>query len=127
MFVRDILFSEIAVYFLVFFLMSFLGFSVGIFFNSNLLAQEVRVLLHLLVICICVIPFNVIFYENLYIVYAYYLVPPVNFLAERLYYLENGYFLFDFHFFLFVLNAVVYSFVLIVVYNLIMRYPTRTQ
>ena len=127
MFVRDILFNEIIAYFIVHFLISLLGLLVGVFFNSNLFSQEFGISSHLLVICICVIPFNVIFYDNLFIVYAYYFIPPISFLAYRLHNLDNGYFLFDLHFFIFVANAIIYSIILIVLYNVIMRYKTKAQ
>ena len=120
-FARDILLSEVFVHIAVHFLVSLLGISIGIFFNSDLFVTEVAVLLHLLVISVVVVPFNVIFEDNLFIVYAYYLVPPVNFLAERWHNLGEGFFYIDYRFLIFVGLSLGYALILITLYTAIIR------
>ncbi|MCL2215715.1 MAG: hypothetical protein FWB91_01715 [Defluviitaleaceae bacterium] len=116
LFPRSLLFGEILVYFIVLFLMSLLGVSIGIFFNSYFLNKEMKVLAHLIVVLITAIPLNVVFEDNLLVVYLYYLLPPVNFLADRLYGLNDGVFLLDFNFWVFVAYALGYSLALIGIY-----------
>ena len=121
MFMRNLLLSEVFVYLVVYFLIGILGMSVGIFFNSDIISGEMAVLTQIIVISIIVVPFNVIFEDNLFIVYAYNLLPPVNFLAQRLHDLNDGVFILDSHFLIFILYALGYSFALIALYVWVMR------
>jgi len=120
-FSRSIRISEIIIYLAVYFLIGFLGIVVGVFFNSDLFSTEMAVLAHIVITTIFVVPFNVIYENNVFIVFAYYLLPPVNFLAERLHRIGDGTFYIDLNFGLFVANAVIYVLVLTVLYNAAMR------
>jgi len=123
MFIRDILFSEILIYLAVLFLISLLGVSIGIFFNSHLFSAEMAILTHLLAIGVSVVPLNEIFEDNVFVVYSYYLLPPVNFLAHRLHSLDlnDEIFLIDQNFLTFIAYALGYAFILILLYNVIIQ------
>jgi len=120
-FARDILLSEVVVNIAVHFLVSLLGVSIGIFFNTDIFAAEPAMMMHLLVISVVVVPLNVIFEDNLLVVYAYYLVPPVNFLAERWHRLGEGLFYIDYRFLIFVGLSLGYALILITLYTAVIR------
>ena len=120
-FTRRLLISEVIVYIVVYFLIGLLGASIGIFFNSFVFSGEMAILIHLTVISIIVVPFNVIFEDNLLVVYASYLLPPINFMANRLHNLSEGIFVMDFNFFVFVIWVLGYSLVLITLYNIVIQ------
>jgi len=120
-FVRRIHFGEILIYIAVHFLVSLLGVSVGIFFNLDLFSTEMAVLAYLLAMIVILVPFNIILSDNFVVVYAYYLLPPINFLAERLHYLGDEVFLVDANFLVFVVYALGYASVMIVLYNAVMQ------
>ena len=111
-FIRPILASEMAVYLLVYFLTSLLGASLGMIFNDSLMTKEFAQLALLLVVCVAVVPFNIVYSHIPWVVTLYYLVPSINFLANRLDDLGDEAFLLDWHFLLFVLYMVGYSLVL---------------
>jgi len=120
-FSKDILFSEVLIYIVVYFLVSLLGALIGIFFNSNLFSAEMAILGHLLTIGVITIPFNVILEDIPFVVYAYHLLPPVNFLAYRLHNLGEEAFLIDLNFLAFVAYAIGYAAILIVLYNFVIQ------
>ena len=124
-FARDLLLSEIFVYFAVYFLIGLTGASIGIFFNSDILSGETAILLHLLVTTVVVVPFDTIFADNLFVVYAHYLLPPTNFLAERLHNLNDGMndgvFTIDRNFLLFAAWSLGYAVILTALYNFIIQ------
>lgn len=120
-FTRSLLLSEIFVYFIVYFLIGLLGVTVGIFFNSDIFSGEMAILTHILVVSIIIVPFNMMFEDNMFIVFAYYLLPPINFLAQRLHDLDTGVFIIDSNFLIFVLYSLGYSITLIVLYILVMQ------
>ena len=111
-FIRPILASEIAVYLLVYFLTSLLGVSLGMVFNDTLMPKEIASLALLLVVTVAVVPFNIVYSHIPWVVNLYLLVPSINFLANRLHDIGDGAFLFDGHFFLFMLYMLGYSLVL---------------
>ncbi|MCL2385958.1 MAG: hypothetical protein FWC89_00260 [Defluviitaleaceae bacterium] len=121
MFIRGILFREVVIYVIMHLLFSLMGLAIGIFFNADLFSKELATFAHLFIIMVIVIPFNVIFADNALISFAYRLLPPINLLAERLHYIDNGAFPVDVLFLIFVVNAAVYAFGLIVLYVFIMR------
>jgi len=120
-FARDILFSEILIYMAVYFLVSLLGISVGIFFNDTLFSAELAALAHIVTILVVAIPFDVIFADNPIVVYANHLLPPTNFLADRLHNLGEGAFLIDLNFLAFVAYAMGYAVILIALYNFVIQ------
>jgi len=120
-FSRSIRFSEILIYLVVHFLISFLGIAVGVFFNSNLFSEEMAMLMHIIVATVLVVPFNVIYDNNPFITFVYYLLPPINFLADRLHNIGDGTFYIDLNFIFFVANAVVYVLLLVILYNAVMQ------
>jgi len=120
-FTRGILFGEILVYIAVYILIGLLGIMVGALFNSNIFKDEIAILVHLAVLALIVIPFGAIYAENRIVVVAHRLLPPVNFLAQRLQYLDCGAFAIDGHFWLFALNSIAYIAVLVALYVYLMR------
>jgi len=124
-FMRNLLLSEVFVYAIVYFLIGLLGIAIGVFFNSDIFFGEMAILAHLVVISVIVIPFNVIFNDNPLIVYAYTMLPPINFLAQRLHDLDDGVFIMDINFLIFVLYSLVYSLVLIGAYIFVIRKKSK--
>jgi len=120
-FTRSLLISEVFVYIIVYFLIGLLGTSIGIFFNSFIFSDEMAILAHLVIMSIIVIPFDVVFEDNLLIVYASYLLPPVNFMADRLHNLSEGIFLMDLNFLIFVVWVLGYSLLLITLYSFVIQ------
>ncbi|MCL2840746.1 MAG: hypothetical protein FWE05_08225 [Defluviitaleaceae bacterium] len=121
MFPRSLGLSDLIVYVVVHFLFSLIGTAVGVFFNSDLFFGEMKVLAHLLVVSVIAIPFHVIFEDIQWITWVYYLLPPINFLAERFYYLGEGVFIFDGIFFIFVAWALAYTVILVSFYIFIIK------
>jgi len=121
MFTRDILFSEILIYIVVYFLVSLLGVSAGIFFHYDLLSGEMAILTHILFVILAIVPFNVIFADNIFVVYASYLLPPINFLAEKLHDLGDDVFYVDSNFWIFVIYALGYALILMTLYNIVIQ------
>jgi len=124
-FTRNLLISEVFVYIVVYFSIGLLGTSIGVFFNSFIFSDEISILVLLAVIMITIVPFNVIFEDNLLIAYAYYLLPPVNFMADRLHNLGEGIFLMDLNFLIFVVWVLGYSLLLITLYNIVIQKKLR--
>ncbi|MCL2356415.1 MAG: hypothetical protein FWC70_04530 [Defluviitaleaceae bacterium] len=120
-FPRNLHVSEIFVYLAAYFLIGFLGVSVGIFFNSNIFTGESAIMLHLIVTGVLVIPFNVIFDNILPVVYAYYFLPPINFTADRLHSLGDDRFSADWTFLIFAVWALSYAIMLTALYIFVMR------
>jgi len=120
-FTRGLLFSEALIYIAVYVLVGLLGIMVGVLFNSNIFKEEVAVLLHLSVLAATAIPFGAIYADNQFVVIAHRLLPPVNFLAQRLQYLDSGTFAVDGNFWLFILNSAAYTAMLIALYVFLMR------
>jgi len=116
-FIRNVLFIEMMVYIVMYFLIGLLGVALGVLFNRDLISTEPAILAQILIVTIIILPFNVMFEEHLMIVTAYHLLPPVNFLAERLHSLGDGHFVFDSHFFIFVMYALGYAMALIAFFN----------
>ena len=117
-FARDILFSEIVIYLVVYFLIGLMGVAIGIFFNLHILSTEMATLAHILVLSVIIVPLNVIFSNIPIVVYAYYLLPPVNFLAHRLSNLGDGAFAIDANFLIFVVWSLGYALVLMALYSI---------
>ena len=125
-FVRGLTVVEVLVSFIIHFLFSLMGVAVGIFFNFDLHRHRNAVLpLQALIILITVMPLSLMFENNAAVRFAAYLLPPVNFLNERLHYLHSELFVPDLNFMLFILYSVGYSLLLIVAYIFIVRKKGR--
>ena len=120
-FIRSVLLSDVIVYLIVYFLIGMLGVSVGLFFNSDIFPGEMAILAHISVISIIVIPFGAMYEDISLVVYAYNLLPPVHFLAQRLHDLDDGVFIMDGNFLIFVLYSLGYSLALITAYILVIK------
>jgi hypothetical protein len=84
-----------------------MGTSMSMFFDSDLHNRKNNTLpLQALVILIVVMPLSLIFEDNAAIMYATYILPPINFLNERLHNLHNEVFVPDSHLLLFTVYSV---------------------
>lgn len=115
-FARGILASELLVAVAMHFSFSLMGCATSLFFDKNLSKKEAALPLQLVIILICVIPLALIFEGNALVRYATYLLPPLNFLGQRLHDLDSGIFEINLSFLLFILYSLGYSLVLIVAY-----------
>jgi len=120
-FVRNLLFAEIIVVVIIHFLFSLMGAAMSVFFNVDFHNQKNILPLQALVMLITIIPFTTIFEDNVFIRYAVYLLPPLNFFSARLQDLNSGVFMVDSNFFIFILYSLGYSLVLITVYILMIK------
>jgi len=120
-FVRSLLFTEIIAVVTIHFLFSLMGASMSVFFNVDFHNQKNMLPLQVLVMLLVIIPFGMIFDDNIFIRYAVNLLPPLNFFGERLHDLDSGIFVMDGNFWTFVLWSLGYSLVLVVVYVLLIR------
>jgi len=121
-FARNLTTIEVLVALIINFLFSLMGTSISIFFNTDLHNQKNNTLpLQALVILITVIPISMIFENNTFVRFATYFLPPVNFFAGRLHYLNDEIFMVDYRFMLFILYSLGYSLALIVIYILLIR------
>lgn len=120
-FVRHLLATEVLAVLIIHFLFSLMGVSVSVFFNADFHDKTTILPLQVLVVFFVVVPFAVIFEDNTFVRYAVYLLPPLNFLGERLHALDSGVFLLDSKFLIFILYSLGYSLGLIAVYVLLVR------
>jgi len=115
-FVRSLLFTEILAVLVIHFLFSLMGASMSIFFNADFHNQKIILPLQALVVLLVIVPFGVVFADNVFIRYAVLLLPPLNFFGERLHDLDSGVFVIGGNFWLFVLWSLGYSLALIALY-----------
>jgi len=120
-FVRSLLFIEILAMLIIHFMFSLMGTAVSIFFNVDFHNQKTVLPLQALVILVIAVPFAVTFEDNVFVQYITYLLPPINFLGQRLHDLDNGIFILDNNFLIFILYSLGYSLALIVIYILLIR------
>lgn len=121
-FTRNILPSEILVCTIIHFLFSLMGVSISIFFNSDLLTNKnMTIPIHAFIILITIIPITLVFKDNIFVKYIAYLLPPVNFLTEKLYSLNDEIYSLDYGFLIFVIYATGYSLILIALYCIIIQ------
>lgn len=107
---RSLQFTEFLVFIIVHTIISLLGAGIGVIFNEHFMQRnDAAIMLHLMVVLVITVPFGTIYYDNPLIVLAHSLLPPINFLAERLHYLQDGYFIFDMHFLVFCLYGLGYA------------------
>jgi len=127
MFIRSLTFAEIAIIFTIHFLFSLMGTAIGILFNADLhnIKNDYVIPLHVLIIFGVAMPWASIFENNILIRYAVFLLPPVNFLAQSMHTLGDGVYRLDFNFMVFVLYALGYSMLLMVVYFLVIHKRSR--
>jgi len=72
---------EIFIAFIIYFLFSLIGASVGIYFNDEFHKDKsFSLLLHVLVIILPIIPFAMIYYDNAFVVALTFALPPLHFL-----------------------------------------------
>ena len=120
-FVRSLLVTEVLVAVVIHFLFSLMGASVGVFFNVDFHRRETALPLLALVIVVMVIPLDVIFHGNALVRYAVLLLPPLNFLSQRLHDLDSDVFVIDSNFLIFVLYSLGYSLILIATYVMMIQ------
>jgi len=127
MFMRSLTFAEVAITLAIHLLFSLMGTAIGILFNADLhsIKNDYVVPLHVLIILGVVMPWASIFENNIFVRYAVFLLPPVNFLAERMHTLGDGVYRLDFNFVVFMLYALGYSLLLMAVYFLLIRKRSR--
>ncbi|MCL2372992.1 MAG: hypothetical protein FWC78_06285 [Defluviitaleaceae bacterium] len=126
-FARNLLASEVIVYLAVYFLVCLMGVGMGIFFNSHILPGEMGVLVHFVAIIVAVLPFNVIFADIPLVVFANHLLPPINFLADRLHNLGEDIFVIDLMFWGFVAWTLGYALLLMVGYCALVQWRNKLQ
>lgn len=122
LYARSLTFTEIIITLVLHFLYSLMGTAISIFFNSDL-HKGIKNTLHLqaLTVLIIAMPWAMMFDDNVFVRYGVYILPPVNFLSERLHELNNYIYTPDAGFLLFVLYSLGYSLVLIAVYNWVIK------
>jgi len=124
LFTRSLTLTDIVVCIIVYLLAGLMGAAVGVLFNSNIFAGEFGILAHMTAVGVSALPFNAMFEDNFIIGVLYNFVPPVNFLAQKFHALEDGVFVFDLAFFGFIVWALAYAAVLILLYKNLMRRGT---
>jgi hypothetical protein len=125
-FTRSLAVAEILTLFIIHFLFSLMGTSMSMFFNSDLHNHKNNTLpLQALAILVAIMPLSLIFEDNAIVVYATYILPPINFLNERLHNLHNDVFAPDGNLLLFAVYSLGYSLLLIFIYILIVRKKSK--
>ncbi|MCL1863788.1 MAG: hypothetical protein FWF78_09510 [Defluviitaleaceae bacterium] len=117
-FVRSLTITEIIVAFIFHLMLSLLGTAVGIFFTTDSFLQQA------LVVLFSVLPLAAMF-DNVLIIVASYLLPPINFLAEKMHYFSDEIFVPSFDFLLFILYALGYSFLLMSLFIIIKTWRAK--
>jgi len=120
-FVRSLLITEIIAVVAIHFLFSLMGAAVSILFDTDFYNQNSVLPLQVLVVLVLVVPFATIFDGNVFVQYATYLLPPVNFFGDSFHALDSGVFVMDSNFLIFVLYALGYSLILITIYTIIIK------
>ncbi len=119
---RDLLPTEIVAFLLIHFTYSIQGIAVGVFFNTYIFKDRNSALpIQVLIIVITALPLSYMFKSNVLITYASYLLPPVNFITEMLFGLDDAVFIFDPNFWFYIVYSLGYTMMLVTVYIFIIK------
>ncbi len=119
---RSLLPTEVLAFLIVHFTYSLQGVAVGIFFNSYIFTDKSAALpIQALIIVITALPISHMFKSNVLITYAAYLLPPVNFLTERLFGLDDAVFILDRSFWIYIIYSLGYTLMLLTSYMFIIK------
>jgi len=117
MYTRSIGLVEVLVSLVVYFLFSLMGSAMGLFFNEDLhMDKSFAAPLHLLLVIIVVVPFATIYQDNIFVVTATYLLPPLHFLQGSLLGIGDAAYNLSISFWIFIVYAIGYSTLLMVCY-----------
>lgn len=128
LFTRKILLREIFISLMLHFLYSHLGVSISVFFDTHIAIEKNKSIpLQALITLVSIMPLAGIFPNNILIKYIVFILPPVNFLSERLFSLQSNVFLFDGKVSLFVIYSMLYSIILLTTYIWIVKKKNKLR
>ncbi len=119
---RSLFANEIVACIIIHFTFSLMGTAISVFFNSDLFTNKnTTIPLQALIILITVVPIKLIFKDNAFARYITYLLPPINYLTEELFSLNDTVYMMDKNFIVYILYSLGYSMILIIAYNFVIR------